>query len=333
MVENSTLVTEKPKLIFPVFKLALFWTIVSIILIAPISLEVFRLKAFEDFYRLILLSGLLAESNPGDVYVQIIGFFILLPIIVSTFLGILAVYFKKIAFSLFIFLPLLVIISLVLMIQKNSSSSPPEIVAIPISIFTPLVTIAWLSISNVIIRPGNAILNSLKAGAIALIIAAFLAMLFPFMMTRTYIKAKAEELGKLKSENTFLKRPTYLPSNLTIRSNEEMAVDQGLWWNYTCKVQNGGSATLYIKQVPIGEYAHNLAWFESPEFQTNKQAQFSQATINGKMGLYSEPTAQNWGWKSLWWESNGIFLEIESDSTCTHSKNDLLKIAESMEHP
>lgn len=335
MVENSTLATEKPKLISPVIKLALFWTIVSIIFIAPISIGGLRLKAFQDFYFLILFGGLLGESIFG--YVYIIGYFILLPIITSTILGILSVYFKKFAFFLILISPFFVIIPLTLVIKDATapsgiaSSSPSELVAIPMSMLTPLLILALLSISKVITRPGNAILNSLKVGSIVLIIVTLLAILFPFLTRKAYTKARAQELVELKSENTFLKRPTYLPSNVTITTfNEKLVVDEGLWWDYTCKVPGGGSATIYIRQVPTGEYAHNLVWFEKPEFQQGRQEQFSQTTINGKGGLYSEPT-QNYGGRSLRWESDGIFLEIVSDYNCSHSKNDLIKIAESME--
>lgn len=336
MVPNSTVITEKQKLIFIIFKLALFWTIVSIIFIAPISIGGLRLKAFQDFYFLILFGGLLGESIFG--YVYIIGYFILLPIITSTILGILSVYFKKFAFFLILISPLFVLIPMILMIKDATapsgiaSSKPSELMAIPMSMLAPLLIMAWLSIRHKIPISKNVVLDSLKPGIIIFIITAISATSFPFLISRAYIKARTQELVELKSANTFLKRPTYLPPNVTITKFEEELVVDGLWWDYTCKAPDGGSATLYIKQSPIGEYYHNLAWFEKPEFQQGRQEEFSQTAINGKRGLYSEPT-QNYGWRSLRWENGGIFLEITSDYRCSHSKNDLIKIAESMERP
>jgi len=334
MVQSSTVVAEKPKLIFLVFKLALFWTIISILFIAPISIGGFRLKAFQDFYFKILFAGTLAESIFGYVYV--IGYFILLPIIASTVLGILSVYFRKFAFLLLLMSPLLIILGMILMVMETSgpsgmsSSKPSELVAALMSMLTPLLTIVWLSINHKITSSRNVFQEGLKTGIIIFVITTLLAMTFPFITSYAYSKARQKELIKIKSENTFFKRPMYLPSNVTIRSNEELVVDEGLSWPYSCRVQSGGSATLYIRQIPIGGYAHNLAWFEGPEFQKNRQEQFSEATVNGRKALYSEPT-QNYGWRSLRWESNGIFLEIASDYSCSHSKNDLIKIAESME--
>lgn len=116
-------------------------------------------------------------------------------------------------------------------------------------------------------------------------------------------------------------RPVYLPSdiqNISENANDYITYSyQGI-----CKGPDGAVAAFWIKESPL---LNGKLWDE--EIYNYKSGRtIETVAVNGKKALFLESPP-----RELIWETDDLLIKIRSWAPCLFSKDELIKIAESMQ--
>ncbi len=183
---------------------------------------------------------------------------------------------------------------------------------------------------NGVVSAKALIWRGLRPGLIVLISLTVWAFVFasPYFSGQNWALSLQEgQAAKIElAKRTFIMEPGYLPTNVTKR-NVEWPADEGITWKYTCENKYNAFS---ISQEPLSSVQKRLSQYEERDktdptrrrlIASGELNAWEAVTINGKKGLYQP------GY--LYWETENSFIRIESFG-CGHSKEELIKVAESM---
>lgn len=366
MPEATTLPQEplkqQSKPITPIFLAALFWIVVAWIFATAITAIIFFVTFYipgflEEISRLVQAGSFsYTKIITAILFVPTLGGVILaLPILV---LAILSGESKRISSFAVITIPILAaILGIIVWVSTAASKAcglyifyyptysvtvcgfGDLLIASSIEFSTIFIALSVLPIA-LVLRRGEVVAakaliwRSIRPGLIVLLALILWAFVFAFPYFSGQISAigpQQEQAARIElAKRTFVMEPDYLPSNVSKRIVEYLSTTgEGIEWRYGCNIDY---YAFTIEQEPLSSAPQRLIQIEERDktdptrkklVAEGKLNEWETVMINGRKGLYQPGL--------LYWETDNSFIKIESFiSNCDHSKEELIKVAESM---
>lgn len=192
-------------------------------------------------------------------------------------------------------------------------------------IATSVLPVAWASMRNNSIERRRFFLQSVRAGIVVLTVGAI--TLSPILFETLSYRAERVQIEETKTQ-FFMLEPTYLPSGVGPRTREIANLNL-IRWFYSC---NGSEDGLLVYQnrdedrILMGSYKDYL-----------RGGIVEEVVINSRKGFFlenrtsrSDPDAITS--LKLFWHIDDISFLITADFACIQQKEELIKVAESIEY-
>lgn len=333
VTQGDSVDSSQPRLKF-VFLISLFWVWIAFGFLSSLTGLLsdylggaFTASSLISFLVNIPFIALFSFLYAGETSVNpvMIGFqaflvTILLPAIIATFLGFLTFRYRRLIPFLLFILPLLFFLGAILRYDLSLLLT-----------FVPATTFVWIAKRNKPEETKKIFKTGLWIGIRVFAAAAAVIILSSVLGNFAHAQGELRKIAKIKQEGTFtFLRPTYLPSG--VNKLKEYETGGSIGEDFSCGSHrykyNTGPFRIY--QGPLTDKLDGGLYNDlEPGKLDNRTGikAYAEIIINNNQGIYLYSERES----SLVWKTNNSIIRIDSEEVCGNSKEELIKIAQSMQ--